>query len=76
MNWPPRATSVLTQVLSAHREKSQIKNSQKVGGGEFDCITLAIYYLAFMTLRVLGSMQLTDQSVIPSALQMLMENLP
>ena len=29
-----------------------------------------------MILRVLGSMQLTDQSVMPSSLQMEMENLP
>jgi hypothetical protein len=33
-------------------------------------------YLELMILRVRGSMQLTDQSVMPSSLQMEMENLP
>ena len=39
------------------------------------CIKL-FFYLALMTRRVLGSMQLTDQSVWPSLLQMEMEKRP
>ena len=34
------------------------------------------FYLALMTLRVLGSIQLTDQSVTPASLQMEIENRP
>lgn len=34
------------------------------------------FYLALMTLRVLGSMQLTLQSVTPASLQMEIENRP
>ena len=34
------------------------------------------FYLALMTLNVLGSIQLTDQSVTPASLQMEIENRP
>jgi len=37
---------------------------------------LKLVYLALMILRVLGSIQLTDQSVFPSSLQMEIENRP
>lgn len=37
---------------------------------------MMISYLALMTLKVLGSIQLTDQSVTPASLQMEIENRP
>ena len=37
---------------------------------------IMISYLALMTLKVLGSIQLTDQSVTPASLQMEIENRP